>query len=127
MSSGFATYLLRPAAISDGLQAAAEANPADPRTVHRGMPPILEGPKHCSKSLPDNVGSCAGLSDAGAVVWACGHRGGRRPTSAKARNRGDVAGAIDGAGLWGFELGGEGGGGELARPEWSPGPARMGL
>ena len=71
------------------------------------------------------VSSCAGLSDAGAVVRACGHRG-RRPTSAKARNRGDVAGAIDGAGLWGLEVGGEGGGVALARPEWSPGPARMG-
>jgi hypothetical protein len=73
------------------------------------------------------VRSCAGLSDAGAVMRACGHRRWeasekRQGTKSRGCGRRD-----DGAGLWGFEVGGEGGGGAWARPEWSPGPARMGL
>jgi hypothetical protein len=51
---------------------------------------------------------------------------GRRPTSAKARNRGDGAASMEAA-LWGFEAGGEDGGVELPRREWWPGRCRMRL
>jgi hypothetical protein len=61
---------------------------------------------------------CAGLSDARAATQVLAGADGRRPTSAKARNRGDGAASMQAA-LWGFEVGGAGDGvwwAERARP-----------
>ena len=58
-----------------------------------------------------------------AVVWAPWREASEKRQGTKSRGCGR---RDDGAGLWGFEVGGAGGG-ELARPEWSPSPARMGL
>ena len=56
--------------------------------------------------------------DAG--VWAPRRQASEKRQGTKSRGWGR---RDDGAGLWGFEVGG----GELARPEWSASPARMGL